>query len=100
MRRADPGAAPILYISRMAKGARFIGDDDEHDDATDRDAPSAADMARFGGDDDESFESDHDDEAFDEIEGRWEGVGMPAWKKGLIAGGVLLAFAAALALSL
>lgn len=84
----------------MAKGARTIGGDDEHDDVSDHEAPSAADMARFGGGDESDFESDHDDEAFDEIEGRWEGVGMPAWKKGLIAVGVLLAFAAALVLSL
>lgn len=85
----------------MAKGARTIGGDDEHDDVSDHEAPSAADMARFGGGGDESdFESDHDDEAFDDIEGRWDGVGMPAWKKGLIAVGVLLAFAAALVLSL
>lgn len=87
----------------MAKGARFIdGDDGPDDDLSDLDAPSAADMARFGsrGDDDDEQWSDHDDEAFDDQDGRWEGVGMTPWKKALVVGGVILAFAGAVALSI
>ncbi len=37
----------------------------------DQEAPSEADMAKFGGDDDDQL-SDYDDQAFDQIEDRWD----------------------------